>query len=244
MQDNNKNNINQADIHLRLEKPETNIFCRDYLVMKPLIVWLRDIAPQYANGRLLDYGCGNKPYRTFFQNYATDYIGVDLNQNEFNNVDYVINNNEPLPFESNFIDTVLSTQVLEHTNEPDNYINEISRVLKPGGYLILTCPGSYMLHEEPNDFFRYTKYGIEYLVEKHGLEIVRLDTAGGAWRLMGQIFLNHKTFANKITIPIFSQVFYYLWVLIINTLFSIFDDMNENEKDTANYMIIAQKKDR
>lgn len=241
MQDNIKNNTSQTDIHLRREKPETNIFCRDYLVMKPLITWLRKIAPKYASGILIDYGCGNKPYLSFFKNKVDDYVGVDVNQNEFNTVNCLINTNDPLPFDTNSIDTVLSTQVLEHTAEPEKYINEISRVLKPGGYLILTCPGSYMLHEEPNDFFRYTKYGIKYLIEKCNLKIIRIDTAGGAWRLMGQIFLNHKAFGNKINIPIISTLFYYFWVISVNIIFSFFDNLIKNEKDTVNYMTIATK---
>jgi len=241
MQDNIKNNTNQSDIHLRREKPETNILCRDYLVMKPLIAWLHEIAPQYASGILVDYGCGNKPYFSFFKNNVTDYVGVDVNQNEFNTVNYVINTNAPLPFEADSIDTVLSTQVLEHTAEPEKYIKEISRVLKPGGILILTCPGSYMLHEEPNDYFRYTKYGVKHLTDMYNLRIIRLDTAGGAWRLMGQIFLNHKAFGKKINIPIISTLFYYFWVIGVNTIFSFLDNLNKNEKNTANYMIILQK---
>ncbi|MBU2524165.1 class I SAM-dependent methyltransferase [Patescibacteria group bacterium] len=241
MQNNIQNNSIQSDIHLRREKPETNILCRDYLVMKPLILWLRDIAPKYASGILVDYGCGNKPYLSFFQNKVTDYIGVDVSQNEFNTVNYVIDTDDPLPFGANSIDTLLSTQVLEHTAEPEKYIKEISRVLKPGGHLILTCPGSYMLHEEPNDFFRFTKYGIQQLANKHQLRIITLDTAGGAWRLMGQIFLNHKAFGRKFKIPIISIIFYYFWVISSNTIFSVLDTLNLNDKETVNYMIIAEK---
>jgi SAM-dependent methyltransferase len=241
MQNSIENNSDQSDIHLRLEKPKTNILSRDYLVMKPLISWLREVAPKYSSGILVDYGCGNKPYFSFFKNHVIDYVGVDVSQNEFNTVNYVINIDDPLPFETNSIDTVLSTQVLEHTSEPDKYIKEISRVLKPEGHLILTCPGSYMLHEEPNDFFRFTKYGIQHLANKHQLRIISLDTAGGAWRLMGQIFLNHRAFGSKFKIPIISKIFYYFWVISSNIVFSVLDTLNLNDKETVNYMIIAEK---
>lgn len=225
----------------RHQESTTNIFSRDYLVMKPLIRWLRNIAPSYTSGVLVDFGCGNKPYYRFFQPRVEKYIGVDITQNLFNTVDVVLEKPNALPFENNSIDCVLSTQVLEHVSEPEQYLKEISRVLRPGGRLILSCPGSYMLHEEPHDYYRYTIYGLDYLLKKCNLKPLRVDTVGGAWRLMGQILLNHKAFARKWPIPILSQVLYFAWSVTINTIFSFLDDLNTNAKDVANYMLIAEK---
>ncbi|MDI6779053.1 MAG: class I SAM-dependent methyltransferase [Bacteroidota bacterium] len=240
---NDKNKHNIRSVKSRREKPVINILSRDYLVMQPLIKWLRDIAPRYASGALLDFGCGNKPYYQFFETRVDKYIGVDVEQNENNSVDHVINSNAPLPFSDNSVNTVLSTQVLEHTSEPDDYIKEISRVLKPGGHFILTCPGSYMLHEEPNDYFRYTEYGLKHLLKKNNLDVIRIDTAGGAWRLMGQIFLNHKTFGKKIKIPILTGLLFYSYIIFTNIFFALFDNLNNNKLDPANYMVISRKID-
>lgn len=235
--------VNQSDhaVEFRHVHPVVSIFSRDYLTMKPIIAWLRDIAPRYASGILLDYGCGNKPYYSFFEHRVAKYLGIDVTQNTFQTVDCVVPPGVPIPFADDAVDTVLSTQVLEHIAEPGMYVREIARVLKPGGHCILTCPGSFMLHEEPEDYFRYTKYGIEFLIRKHGMHIVRVDTAGGAWRLIGQIFLNHKAFGRKLKVPILSTFLYYGWVFTGNILFSILDMANTNAKDTANYMIIARK---
>ena len=99
-----------------------------------------------------------------------------------------------------------------------------------------------MLHEEPRDYYRFTKYGIEYLLGKCGLAVVSESTAGGAWRHVGQIVLNHKAFARKFVVPLFSKILYLGWVVSVNLLCSLLDRMNMNPNDTANYMIIARKK--
>lgn len=235
--------VDTPDDHAKLRRisPTTNILCRDYLLMRPVLRWLKDIAPGYARGILVDYGCGNKPYLPFFQGVVSGHIGVDVNQNVLNTVDIVVEAQGRLPFEDTSIDTVLSTQVLEHVAEPVGYLSEVSRVLRTAGRLILTCPGSYMLHEEPNDYFRYTRYGLEHLLQQAGFRILRIDCAGGAWRLLGQTFLNHKVFGRKIHVPILSRLIYSVCLVCGNVFFSSMDQLNLNEKDTLNYMVVAEK---
>ncbi len=230
-----------ADIERRRDSPLSSLIQSDYLSVRPIQDWLKDIAPIYAKGTLLDYGCGNKPYFSFFEKKIQRYIGVDTTQNKLGTVDVVVKLGEPLPFEASPIDTVLSTQVLEHIAQPEQYLQEIARILRRSGYLILTCPGAYMVHEEPNDFYRYTEYGLKYLLSRCKLEIVKLTTAGGAWRLIGQTFLNHKTFSRKWDIPVVSGIVYYGTVVSVNLMCSMLDKINTNQKDPSNYMLIAQK---
>lgn len=225
----------------RRASDRVTLLSRDYLSARPLINWLRTVAPQYARGVLLDWGCGNTPYRQFFKGNVEKYIGVDVEQNVDGTVDIVLAPGHPLPFSDSSVDAVLSTQVLEHVNDPVWYVREAARVLRSGGYLILSCPGSYMLHEEPHDYFRYTRYGLEHLFGIAGLRLVRMDTSGGAWRLMGQVFLNHKTFARKWDIPLVSGAVYYGWIIAVNLICAFLDRVNINERDTANYMVVAQK---
>jgi SAM-dependent methyltransferase len=229
------------DVLLRLEHPATSIRASDYLVMKPLLGWMRRIAPRYARGVLVDYGCGNKPYRLFFAPGVTSHLGVDVVQNKDGTVDHVVPPGGRLPLTDASADTVLSTQVLEHVPEPERYLAEAARILKPGGHLILTCPGAYMLHEEPHDYFRYTEYGLKFLLQKFHMEVIRIDPAGGAWRLLGQTFLNHKTFCRPWRIPVVSGILYRLTIVCTNILCSLFDRMNTNVKDTVNYMVVARK---
>lgn len=233
----------QAPEHalLRMDSPATSILSRDFLAMKPLIKWLQDVAPGYASGTLIDMGCGNKPYKCFFEQRVQHYVGVDVGQNKFNSVDIIVETHGSLPIRDETVDTVLSTQVLEHVPQPNIHLSEIFRVLKPGGFLILTCPGSFMLHEEPHDYYRFTTYGLRYMLEKCGFNVLRIDSAGGAWRLMGQIFLNHVAFGRKFRVPIVSSIFGRLWTVLVNSVFAALDNINTNEKDTVNYMVAARK---
>jgi SAM-dependent methyltransferase len=118
---------------------------------------LRAIAPR-ARGRLLDVGCGDKPYEGIFRPYVTEYIGVE-HEATFAETSAdshavrpdVLYDGQRLPFEDKSFDTVLNVQVLEHTPHPGALVKEMGRVLKNDGVLILTAPFSFRLHEEPHD---------------------------------------------------------------------------------------------
>jgi SAM-dependent methyltransferase len=213
----------------------------DYLSVRPLEDWLHQAAEQYAYGALLDVGCGNKPYAGVFAEHVDRYIGADVQQNSQHSVDTIIDTSGHLPFEDGSFDTLLSTQVLEHVRDPGEHLREFARVLRPGGVLVLTIPASYMLHEEPNDYHRFTLYGVKYLLQQSHFTPLRIDTAGGAWRLIGQILVNHKSFGRKWTIPVLSGAVYYSTLLISNVLFSLLDKLNTNRKDPSNYLVIARR---
>lgn len=219
----------------------TTILNQDYLTVRPLQDWLRQIATGYARGVLLDAGCGNKPYASIFAETVKRYIGVDVQQNTQNTVEVIVDPSGRLPFQDGCFHTVLSTQVLEHVREPVHHLQEFARVLRPDGVLVLTVPGSYMLHEEPHDYYRFTLYGLQYLLQQSSFRPVRIDTAGGAWRLLGQTLVNHKSFGRKWHVPLLSSAVYYATVLASNIFFSLLDDFNTNRKDPANYLVIAQR---
>ncbi|MGB2958033.1 MAG: class I SAM-dependent methyltransferase [Bacteroidota bacterium] len=219
----------------------TTLLSPGYLTVRPLEEWLQQVAVQYAHGTLLDVGCGNKPYAGVFLEHVEQYIGADVHQNSHNSVDTIIDISGRLPFEDASFDTVLSTQVLEHVENPGVHLREFARVLRAGGILVLTVPASYMLHEEPYDYHRFTLYGVKHLLQQSHFSPVRIDTAGGAWRLIGQILINHKSFGRKWTVPLLSGAVYYSTVLVSNVLFSLLDNLNTNRKDPANYLVIARR---
>jgi hypothetical protein len=102
----------EETVSRRRQESATNIFSRDYLVMKPLIRWLKNVACPYASGVLVDFDCCNKPYFPFFQTKSGRYIGVDITQNVFN-LAVVLEIPNALSFDDNSIGPVLSTQVPE-----------------------------------------------------------------------------------------------------------------------------------
>jgi SAM-dependent methyltransferase len=90
-----------------------------------------------------------------------------------------------LPIRTESVDSVICTEVLEHVREPGTGLAEINRVLRPGGLLYLTVPQSWGLHHEPEDYFRFTCYGVEYLLDRHGFVLRRLDRMGGLFTYSG-----------------------------------------------------------
>jgi SAM-dependent methyltransferase len=151
------------------------------------IATLKAVAP-LAHGRLLDVGCGTKPYEELFTPFVTEYIGVEYtdafetthaSQNS-SKVD-VFYSGERLPFDDASFDTVLSVQVLEHTPTPGALSAEIGRVLRDHGTALIMAPFSFRLHEEPNDFFRYTPHGLTTLLNAAELDVTKMIPMGGLW---------------------------------------------------------------
>lgn len=125
--------------------------------------------------RLLDLGCGIKPFQHLYENHIDECIGVDapFSLHDKGKVE-VHALGHALPFMDEVFDVVLCTEVLEHVPEPEAVLREIRRVLKNGGRLIMTTPFLVPLHEEPYDFYRYTAYGLKYLCEKQNLGVAML----------------------------------------------------------------------
>jgi len=119
--------------------------------------------------RLLDLGCGVKPFLSVYRNYSETSVGIDVAHTPHgtSKVD-VIYDGKKIPFPDSEFDYVLCTEVMEHVPEPKDFLKEIYRVLKPGGVLIMTIPFMVPLHEDPYDFYRYTKYGLKHLIESSG----------------------------------------------------------------------------
>lgn len=128
--------------------------------------------------RMLDAGSGSGIYRGLFD--AAQYESADFAQVEkgYGHITYVCDLAD-VPVEDARYDLVLLTQVLEHLPEPAAVLREMHRVLKPGSQLWLSAPLFYFEHEAPYDFYRYTQYGLRYLLESAGFEIERLEWLEG-----------------------------------------------------------------
>jgi len=135
----------------------------------------------YVKGRLLDIGCGEKPYLDIFSSHTVSYTGIDIPQSlhKKDAVDIFANAHQ-LPFKKDTFDTVLCLEILEHVKQPLEVLKEIYRVLKPGCVLILSAPQTYWLHNDPKDFYRFTQQGlIELVREQTGFTINYIHSLGG-----------------------------------------------------------------
>lgn len=147
--------------------------------------YLKDVASDYMKGKLLDLGCGEKPYKLIYDNLCESSIGIDVEtcKHEQKYVD-VFASADNIPFADDTFHTVLCTNVLEHVSNMEKAFSEISRILKKGGYLIISIPFLYPVHESPYDFYRYTVYGIRHQLEQNGFEIEREIAWGGVGTLI------------------------------------------------------------
>lgn len=137
-------------------------------------------ASAVAKGIFLDVGSGDKPYFAIFRPRVTSYVSIDLLETQHAAMPTVYGNAECLPFAENTFDTVLCSELIEHCAQPCWVVEEISRVLRPGGYVILSAPQTYRLHDDPNDYYRFTKQGLTQLVGVNcGLTIEYMAAVGG-----------------------------------------------------------------
>jgi ubiquinone/menaquinone biosynthesis C-methylase UbiE len=207
---------------------------------------------RYAHGRLLDVGCGTKPYQEIFADSVSEHIGVDLPANasanpEAKNVE-AYSMLPHLPFKDESFDVVLATEVLEHVSEPSGALAEINRVLKPDGVLLLTTPQSWGIHEPPHDYYRYTRYGLQYLAEKNGFQVALINSFGGFFALIGQrlssyIFNNLALNNGRKRNPLF-QGTAHLLCACVQLCFSILDRMHYLPGDTLGHLMVAKKRER
>jgi len=146
-------------------------------------------AQTYLYGRLIDIGCGTKPYKTLLAPYVTEHVGLDRVDpfNQRAEVDLVGTAYE-IPASDGSFDSALSTAALEHLAEPQAALTECHRVLKAGGIAVYTVPFIWHLHAEPWDYFRFSKYGLKHLFEKAKFEVVEITAMAGFWTTAATLF--------------------------------------------------------
>jgi SAM-dependent methyltransferase len=125
-----------------------------------------------TGGRILDYGCAEMPYRDFFAP-DVEYVGADLPGNP--NASVTLEPDGSLPVPDSSFDVVLSTQVLEHVQDPALYLSECFRVLRPGGRMLLSTHGIFFYHPDPVDLWRWTCEGLRRVAQDAGFEVVRFE---------------------------------------------------------------------
>jgi len=141
---------------------------------------LRQLAGRIWAERILDVGCGRQPYRVLFPNSL--YIGMDLS---IEVRPTIVADARYIPLKDESVDCVLCTEVIEHVFDYELVIQEIRRVLRPGGWLILTAPMSWGLHYEPYDYWRFTPYSLRLILEGAGFQVEHIERVGGLFSLFG-----------------------------------------------------------
>jgi SAM-dependent methyltransferase len=157
-----------------------------YFARKGLGKAMKNYASRMS-GDLLDVGCGIKPYQSIFS--VASYVGLDIdseNTRRRGAADFFYDGTV-FPFRDESFDSILCNQVLEHVFNPDEFLAEVRRVLKPGGYLLLTVPFVWDEHEQPLDYARYSSFGLHSLLKKAGFNVLEHKKLGADASIIFQL---------------------------------------------------------
>lgn len=215
----------------RLHQRRNSILSRAYLVYRELWPKLHEdartamVACGAAQPLVVDVGCGEKPYADFFEGAL--YVG--LNYGIAGASPDIVGDAQQLPLRDGCADIVFCTQVIEHVPHPERLAREAFRILRPHGVLLLTGPFYWPLHEEPHDFYRFTRYGFEHLLTSAGFEVMRIRGDAGA-----------VTQAAVALIEVLPRPLLVL-VPVINLITPLLQRLSRNDRSTLNYIVLAKK---
>jgi len=224
--------------------PRLKFWHPQWLAVKDLYADLRRVLPG-VRGRLLDVGCGEKPYAPWLNLKEIEHLGLDVQAAP--GIDCVVGPAERWPIESATVDAVLCTQTLEHVADVNFFVSEIDRVLRPTGLLVLTAPFIYNFHtqEHGNDYRRFSIEGLRQLFASY--EIVELKPQGGIGSTLGFLLLNWLDISLSRTA--FKRIFkgLLLPVLVpfsatINLCGWLLDQIDHSQAFYSNVMLVARKR--
>lgn len=204
---------------------------------------------KYASGKLIDVGCGTKPYESLFSPFVDSYFGVDYPQTMVSNygaqtkADLFADCSETELPDCSF-DTLLSTQVIEHIYDTKKFINECYRILASGGIGIFTIPFVWQCHSEPYDFYRFTKYSIKRLFSESGFEVLKIENLEGAYATLIQtkiVSLLGREHSN-LFVKIICRLRNLLLIPYLNYKALHLDRIFYSDKLCLTYLLIVKKK--
>jgi SAM-dependent methyltransferase len=212
----------------------------NYAVRAPLVRWLQAEAERGdGERRILDVGCGIKPYEPFFRPYAS-YVGVDVG-NPAADLEGSVEN---LPVADDSFDVVLCTQVLEHTTDPARAVRELERVVAPRGRVLASTHGVQVYHPAPDDYWRWTHAGLERLFRENGdWQSVTVRPGAGTAATIAMLV---GTYVDLVAQRIHARVAGKPFVYGLNVLGSAIDRTSRGLREPmpgaliANYHIVAE----
>ena len=199
---------------------------------------VREFSASLPRGsRVLDAGAGEGNHKPFFSEHR--YTGVDLAVGDaawdYSRLD-VVGDLAALPFQDHAFDAALNVVTLEHVKEPQCVLSELGRALAPGGRLLLIAPHEWEEHQQPNDYFRYTRYGLAHLLRRAGFEEIEIRPAGGFFRLLSRRLLNALQFFPGPFMAI-AAVFFVPPALVL----PLFEPLDRRQNFTLGYICTARK---
>lgn len=201
-----------------------------------------------VRGRLLDVGCGESPYRSLFGRDVT-YQGVDVELAKefgYRNPEVETFNGTQLPFPDAHFDAVLCTEVLEHSPQYQELVNEIYRVLKPDGSAFVTVPWSARFHYIPHDYYRYTPSALQKIFGEFTVVEIRErgnDLAVITNKLLVMLVRNLRlnSILKCLGLPLWVMLLPVLGLFFAMTYVSFWCSIRSGTDDPLGYTIILKK---
>lgn len=217
-----------------------------WLINHKTIRALERAAP-HASGTLLDVGCATKPFAPTLTGRVSRYLGVDLPDSRFvldgppERRPDAFARGEALPFRDASIDTVLGLSMLTYLPEPGLMLAEAHRVLRPGGTLILEFTQMAPLHDEPHDYFRYTRYGAAWLLERAGFELVAAIPIGGLWTRVGLSIIGALNRVNRGPTRVLTEIPVRALYVVLQLWFELMDRLFFDPREALSHLVVARK---
>ncbi len=176
-----------------------------YFSRRSLFLAMNELGPALS-GKLLDVGCGTKPYEEYLS--VQEYIGLELDSERSRATSKadIFYDGVTIPCNNGEFNSVLANEVFEHVFNPSQFLSEINRVLITGGTFLITIPFVWDEHEQPHDYARYTSFGIKHLLELHGFEVVRHKKTATNTQVIFQLineYIYKKTYVQH---PVLRQI--------------------------------------
>lgn len=190
-------------------------------------------------GTVIDLGCGTAPYKSDILETGDAYIGVDWDRgfHDQSNVDVFADLTFRLPFLDESADTIVLFQVIEHVPEPGLVLAECHRILRRGGALLITVPFMWRVHEAPHDYYRYTRHGLEYLLDRAGFGGIAIRENTGFWQTWTLGFNYHTSRFGKGPLALLWAPLWWLGQVVSPLL----DRIDPNHGESASYTVTAYK---
>lgn len=206
-------------------------------------------AAQKSHGVLLDVGCGNKPYKSYFEPFVERHIGLEYSPESVYRgcAADVFGDAMRIPLEDNSVDTILCTEVLEHIPNPEKAIAEFARILRPNGVVITTAPFFYPIHDAW-DFFRYTNDGIATLMKQNGLNVELVKPLSGTGVTLALLFnlywfdIGFMWTKWLYPVGVLLRPILLLFCFIVNALGGLLEVILPSRQMSFNHLTIASKK--
>lgn len=218
-------------------------FSHNWILKRTLNSLLLDRIGELS-GLVVDLGCGRRIFEPELTRQGCSYLGLDWENSAHGlHADVIADLNDAIPLKDACADHILSLEVLEHLCEPMRMLLEAFRVLRSGGTLTMSVPFQWWVHEAPWDYYRYTEFGLTYLLSKSGFEAITIKPTSGFWTTW-LVKLNYQS-ARLVRGPHMLRVALRtsltpLW-WITQHLAALMDRAWKEPRETVGYFVTARK---